>query len=1481
MADPPPRPVLRSPAAVLVLAFLLLGAAPASAVTQKQAASKALAALGAKKAAGPVVVLGLPSPLRAGSRVTQERSKRLVAKVGRQRAFFFYQDSAPFQPYPHAGRVALVGARNGKVRLSRTISRRPLVNGRLPAFLRSDRAYRSSRYLVYDGSATDDLLEPTSTPTSQPSAPLVDDPLAVPDLGPNSPPKADGKNVIVKQGSSKRVTLTGQDDDGDTLIFFITKQPLRGKLTGVPPEVTYTPNLGYLGPDHFTFKATDDKAESNAAQISIDVVPPGLPPMLSTSGGCTAYTEQAAAVAVDPGITATDPDDAFLDSARVRIATGHQGGDNLLFTDQNNIRGSFDENAGVLTLIGTSSVANYQAALRSVQYRNLSSGNTAATKDIEFVVNDAGNDSLPATKQVCVTGGAGGGNNAPTGETGEGGLSYIENDGPVPVDSSFVVGDPDSANLSGATVKFVPLVSQPVDENGDPVGPPTSTDTFDPAQDELAFADQLGITGTYDDTSGVLTLSGTASLADYETAIRAVTYENVSEDPTDLTRRIQFQVTDSSGAVSTPSRRDVFVTPVNDAPEVDASAGSTDYTGSATTVDAALVAIDVDDDDLEGAQVRIVSGAEGGDALQFTDQLGITGTFDAESNVLTLSGTAPVGDYQTALRSVAFANSGDPSGDRTIEFVTNDGELDSAAASKHLEVNDEPVLVATDGALAYTENDGAVAVDSALAVTDVDSPQLAGATVAITTGFDGAQDQLAFTDQNGISGAYDDSTGTLTLSGSASVADYETALRSVTYENVSDDPTTSRTITFQADDGAPFSNLSATVSRDVAITPVNDAPSVDTSDGSTAYTEGDPATAVDAALTVADVDDASLEGAQVSISSGFQDGDELVYVDQNAISGVYDTGTGVLTLSGTASVADYETALRSVEYRNSGDDPSASKTVTFTVNDGDVDSSGATKDVVVTPVNDKPVLDPSDAALAYSEGDGAVAVDGGIGASDPDSANLTGATVTISGGFVEAEDALAFADQNGITGAYDDTSGKLTLSGSASVADYEAALRSVTYENSSDTPSTADRTVTFEADDGAAEHNLSDAVTRTVTVAAVNDAPSVDTSDGSTSYTEGDTATAVDSGVTVADVDDTSLEGAEVRIGAGFESGDALTFVDQNGITGVYNTGTGVLALTGTATLADYETALRSIAYSHAGDNPAASKTVEFVVDDGDDDSAAATKDLAVTGVNDGPDVDTSDTALAYTEGDGAVAVDSGVTATDVDSASLAGATVAITTGFDGTQDELAFTDQSGITGAYDDSTGTLTLSGSASVADYEAALRSVTYENVSGDPTASRTVTFTVDDGGATDSATRDIAITALSATAPVVTTSAGSTTYTIGGAAAVVDGALTVTDADDANLEGAVVTIATGFESGADNLTFVDQNGISGVYAAGTGVLTLTGSATVANYEAALRSITFDYTGGENPSGTRTISFKANDGDSDSNVASKTVDIIPAPEE
>ena len=112
-----------------------------------------------------------------------------------------------------------------------------------------------------------------------------------------------------------------------------------------------------------------------------------------------------------------------------------------------------------------------------------------------------------------------------------------------------------------------------------------------------------------------------------------------------------------------------------------------------------------------------------------------------------------------------------------------------------------------------------------------------------------------------------------------------------------------------------------------------------------------------------------------------------------------------------------------------------------------------------------PLIASFDASNAiYVEHDGPTVIEGGITFSDPDSTNLTGATISIIAGFDATNDVLAFTNQNGIMGSY--AAGILTLTGSATIADYNTALQSITFENLFITESTAARDISFTVTDG-------------------------------------------------------------------------------------------------------------------------------------------------------------------------------------------------------------------------------------------------------------------------------------------------------------------------------------------------------------------------------------------------------------------------------
>ncbi len=123
-------------------------------------------------------------------------------------------------------------------------------------------------------------------------------------------------------------------------------------------------------------------------------------------------------------------------------------------------------------------------------------------------------------------------------------------------------------------------------------------------------------------------------------------------------------------------------------------------------------------------------------------------------------------------------------------------------------------------------------------------------------------------------------------------------------------------------------------------------------------------------------------------------------------------------------------------------------------------------------------------------------------------------------------------------------------------------------------------------------------------------------------------------------------------------------------------------------------------------------------------------------------------------------------------------------------------------------------------------------------------------------------------------VTPSGSSATFTPGGSAVTIDSSITVTSSDT-DLTGAAVQISN--EQSGDSLNFANQNGITGSYNTGTGTLTLSGTATVAQYQAALQSITFSTT--SSSATARSLTVVAEDGGADSNSAAEQVNIALVP--
>ncbi|CDF84448.1 hypothetical protein PKB_3101 [Pseudomonas knackmussii B13] len=1126
---------------------------------------------------------------------------------------------------------------------------------------------------------------------------------------------------------------------------------------------------------------------------------PDIAPTNTTSGGTTAFIEGnntvSTPVVVDSGFTVSDPDNTSLASATVSVTGNfHSAEDVLSFTNNGstmgNIVGSYNSATGVLTLTsagGSATLAQWQTALRAVTYSDTSDTPDTGNRTVSFTVNDGSSDSAVTSKTLTVAST----DDTPVVTTSGGTTAFVEGNNatstPVVVDSGITVNDLDNPTLSSATVAI--------------------TGNFHSAEDVLAFSNDgstMGdIVGSYNAATGLLTLTsaGSATLAQWQAALRAVTYTNSSESPNTATRTLSFAANDGT-ATGNAATRTVGVTSVDDTPIATASGGATAASENLPAViDAGLVLSDLDNTTLASATVSITSNFHiGEDVLAFSNDGSTMGnilaSYNATTGVLTLtsaSASATLAQWQAALRSVTYTDTADApnTADRSVSFAVNDGTTNSLAATKTVSVtavNDAPLVTASGGSAAFVAGDNSVstpvAIDSGITLSDPDNTTLASATVAITGNFHSGEDVLSFTNNGStmgnITASYNAATGILTLtsaSASATLAQWQAALRSVTYTDTAITPNTStRTISFTVNDGAADS---VATSRTVTVAATDQTPILATSGGTSAFTEGDNVAStpvvIDAGLTVSDLDNLTLSSATVSITGNFNSGEDVLAFSNDGstmgnIVASYNAGTGVLTLTssgGQATLAQWQAALRAVTYGNASDTPStASRVVSFSVSDGSKTSAAATRTVSVTAVDDAPVLTASGGTAAVTEANNTastpVVIDGGLTVSDLDNGTLASATVAVTGNFQSGEDVLSFTNNGStmgnIVGSYNAATGILTLTSAganATLAQWQAALRAVTYTDTSDSPNTGNRSIGFSVNDGSKD---SAPVTRTVSVTAVNDTPVLGVDSGSAAFVAGDntasTPVAIDSGITISDLDNTSLASATISITGNFHPGeDVLSFVNDGSTMGniaaSFNAATGVLTLTSagaSATLAQWQAALRSVTYTDTAVTPnTATRTVSFQVNDGTDGSNVGTRTITVSAVDQTPIVTAGSGSSVFTKGGAPVAIDSGITVSDLDNTTLATATVAITGNFHSGEDLLAFTNSNSalfgnIVASYNVGTGVMTLSSAgatATLAQWQNALEAVTYSNGSSTPNAAtRTISFAVNDGSKTSAA-------------------------------------------------------------------------------------------------------------------------------------------------
>lgn len=202
------------------------------------------------------------------------------------------------------------------------------------------------------------------------------------------------------------------------------------------------------------------------------------------------------------------------------------------------------------------------------------------------------------------------------------------------------------------------------------------------------------------------------------------------------------------------------------------------------------------------------------------------------------------------------------------------------------------------------------------------------------------------------------------------------------------------------------------------------------------YTEDGPSSELVNLVILTD-DGADLQSAQISITSGFTSGDMLEFNnDDNTLYGnilsSYDSSSGVLNLSGTATVEQYKNALKAIRFYSTNDSPETAfnqRTLSWKVNDGVNDSNISKTVLEIIGVNDTPIIDNADDNSNLVE-NGTISASGDIDVSDKD-LNDTLSASYISNSFEAYESdgvtplSLTQTQQNEIINSFDFTNSSI------------------------------------------------------------------------------------------------------------------------------------------------------------------------------------------------------------------------------------------------------------------------------------------------------------------------------------------------------------------------------------------------------------------------------------------------------------------------
>ncbi|ETR73942.1 MAG: hypothetical protein OMM_00580 [Candidatus Magnetoglobus multicellularis str. Araruama] len=135
-------------------------------------------------------------------------------------------------------------------------------------------------------------------------------------------PKAIPQVYDLDEDNVISIILEGYDSYNTTLDFYISKQPLHGKLSGTAPELIFTPDTNYSGSDKFTFIVNNGTMNSEPADVTINILPVADMPSLSIPDILTANEDTAIPLTIVAQCTDIDGSEYLTDIQLSNIPDG-------------------------------------------------------------------------------------------------------------------------------------------------------------------------------------------------------------------------------------------------------------------------------------------------------------------------------------------------------------------------------------------------------------------------------------------------------------------------------------------------------------------------------------------------------------------------------------------------------------------------------------------------------------------------------------------------------------------------------------------------------------------------------------------------------------------------------------------------------------------------------------------------------------------------------------------------------------------------------------------------------------------------------------------------------------------------------------------------------------------------------------------------------------------------------------------------------